>query len=212
MQGLFALVFLSALFCAHCTELRIVHGSPDAPAIDVYINGGLPTRFTNVKYKDITRYIWTRPGTYNITVVATGTKTPVLFNTTAQLAGDFSPYSIATGGFLANIKPYIFSDDKVPPRRGYGALRFVHISPDAPAVDIRIDGQTQRLFSNVAFGQATDYAEVTRGDYTIQILATGTNNIVAESDFRAIADVPSSLWAEGSVAQKTFQAILSRDL
>jgi len=211
MQGLFALVFLSALLCAHCTELRIAQGSPDGPAVDVYINGGLPTRFTNVKFKDITPYIWTRPGSYNFSVVATGTK-DVLFNTTSQLDGDFTPYTIAAGGFLATIKPYVFSDDKVPPRRGFGALRFVHLSPDAGAVDIRIDGQMQRLFSNVNFGQATDYVELSRRDYTIHILAAGTNNVIGEADFRAISDVPSSLWGEGSVAQKTFLAVLSRDL
>ena len=39
------------------TQLRVVHASPDAPAVDVYAKGVTTPLFTNVKYGQATGYI-----------------------------------------------------------------------------------------------------------------------------------------------------------
>ena len=54
---------------------------------------------------------------------------------------------------------------------GDTALRVTHASPDAPAVDVRLDDQT--VVEGLSFGTVTDYQTVDPGSYQLQILAAG---------------------------------------
>jgi len=196
--------------CASAFEIRIAHASPDAPAVDVLVDNQVATRFTNVQYKDVTRYIHLPPGQYNFKVVPTGKKTPVILNINQTINELLTPYTFVISGKLASVKPLIFNDDKQRPRRGHSALRFGHLAPDAQACDVRFSGQTKRIITNIGYGQASDYIDVSHGDYTIQILAAGTNNVLLESPLRLLADVPSTFWVEG--AGTNLAGVTSRDL
>jgi len=193
-------------------EIRVAHASPDAPAVDVLVNGMVATKFQNLKFRAVSKYIHLDGGTYNFTVVPTGKKTPSLLSFNKTINHKFLPYTVAIGNKLASLDDYFFHDDKQRPRRGYSAFRFVNLSPDAPAVDVRFDGQTTPIFTNIAFGQATNYQELRSGDYTVQLLATGSAKVLYEGDLRLLRDVPSSAFAEGSVAGKTLSTTITRDL
>jgi len=201
-------VFLSVVLCALSAEIRFTHATPDAPAFDIYINGHLPQIFTNVPFKGVTKYFLAAPGMYELNICTTGTQTPVL---STNITLDDNPYTVASTGFLSNIRAEIFSDYRQQFRRGYSSVRFAHLGPDAPAVDMQFEGFPV-LFSGVQFHQFTNYSEITHGDYTLQILLTGTDTVVIETSFRALADVPSTIHVEGSVAQKTLVPVVSRDL
>ncbi|MEQ9324765.1 MAG: hypothetical protein RIF41_36705, partial [Polyangiaceae bacterium] len=41
---------------------------------------------------------------------------------------------------------------------GMTALRVVHASPDAPAIDVWIEGADAPIIENLSYGDATDYA------------------------------------------------------
>jgi len=210
MQGLIAVVLLSALFCVSAFEVRIAHASPDAPALDVLVNGLHPSAFTNVAYRAVSKYIFLHPGNFNFQFMPHGQTTPICnYNTT--ITEPLTPYTLTATGMLANIKPILFTDDKQRPRRGRSAIRFVHTSPDAPAVDVRIEGQTKPLFTNIAYPSATPYQELPHGDVNVQLLQTGTPNVILEQDVHLIADVPTSVWAEGTVAGKNLMAVVSHD-
>jgi len=153
-------------------------------------------------------------GSYNFKVVPTGQKTPVYLNVNQTFHDEdpLSPYTFAVTGLTAQVQAYVFSDDRLRPRRGFSAFRFVHLSPDAPAVDVRFDGQMKPVFTNIKFGSASTYQEITRGDYTIQFLETGTAHVLAEGHIRLLADVPTSVYVEGTVAGKNVAVEFSRDL
>ncbi|MFN2166092.1 MAG: DUF4397 domain-containing protein, partial [Anaerolineae bacterium] len=51
-------------------------------------------------------------------------------------------------------------------------LRVVHLSADAPAVDIFVNGQT-RAVQDLMFQQGTDYLELDEGTYTFDIVPAG---------------------------------------
>lgn len=56
-------------------------------------------------------------------------------------------------------------------------MRVAHLSPDVPAVDVTVAETGTVLFDNATFGNATDYATVPAGDYTLEIRqATETND------------------------------------
>ncbi|MPN48441.1 hypothetical protein SDC9_196048 [bioreactor metagenome] len=91
-------------------------------------------------------------------------------------------------------------------------VKFVHMSPNAPAVDITLaDGK--KLFTNISFKQATDYIMVTPGVYGIQVRLAGTNTIVLTVPNVSIqGGIPYSIYAIGLAGGKPpLAAVLVED-
>ncbi len=65
-------------------------------------------------------------------------------------------------------------DAKMPQK---AKVRFIHFSPNAPAVDITLPNGTV-LFKNVPYKGVTDYIEIAPGTYTLQVRPTGTERVV----------------------------------
>jgi hypothetical protein len=56
------------------------------------------------------------------------------------------------------------------------AVRFIHLSPDAPAVDIAVKGGPI-LFKDIAFEKASTYLAVKPGAYDLEVRPTGTTTV-----------------------------------
>jgi hypothetical protein len=165
----------TALADSHKTRVRVVHASPDAPAVDILVNGG--TAFTNAPFKGITDYASLDPATYNIKVVPTGATEPVVIE--ADLALEAKDYTVVAVGTLANIEPLVLIDNNSAPAAGKAHVRFVHASPDAPAVDIAVKGGPI-LFSNIAFKAIGDYLPVDAGTYNLEVRLAGTDTVALD--------------------------------
>lgn len=175
---LLAAVAVVPTFAEGKAMVRVVHASPDAPAVDVYVNGN--AAFTNLTFPNATDYAELAPGTYNINVFASSAKgagTPAIAmpNTTLEA----KPYTVVAIGKLADIKPLVLVDNLTKPAAGKAHVRFVHASPDAPAVDITTSDGTV-LFPNIAFGKATDFTPVAAGTYHLQARAAGTTTVALD--------------------------------
>lgn len=154
--------------------IRILHASPNAPAVDIYANHFLMAQ--NLNYRGFTPYFSVAPGRYRIQVYPAGTRvTPVI---DAYL--DVVPsgmYTIAAAGMLQNIQAIVIPDTAsiLPPNQSQ--LKFVHLSPNAPAVDITLPDGTV-LFSNIRFGQISKNILVAPANYTLQARIAGTDQVV----------------------------------
>lgn len=154
-------------------RVRVVHASPDAPAVDVLVNDGVA--FSNAPFKGITNYASLAAGEYQVKVVPTGATTPVVISATLGLEAD-KDYTVVAVGKLADIEPLVLVDNNSAPAAGKAHVRFVHASPDAPAVDIAVkDGPV--LFSNVAFKGAGSYLPVDAGSYDLEVRLAGTTTV-----------------------------------
>ena len=158
---------------ANEARVRVVHASPDAPAVDVLVNGA--KAFTNAPFKGITAYAPLAAGSYKVQVVPTGATTPVVIDATLALEAN-TDYTVVAMGKLANIGPIVLKDNNAAPAAGKAHVRIVHASPDAPAVDIAVKGGPV-LFSNLAFKAATAYAPVDAGTYDLEVRAAGTTTV-----------------------------------
>jgi hypothetical protein len=153
--------------------IRLFHAVPDAPAVDVYSNNIPIAR--NLTYRSFTEYFPVMPGNYTITVYPTGQTVNPVINTNVSIP-DRSIFTAAAVGRLSNIALQLIPD---PPRArtpGRVNLRFGHLSPNAPSVDILSDGRV--LFQNIPFRQVTDYITLTPGRYNFRLRVTGSNQIV----------------------------------
>jgi len=115
-------------------QVRVVHASPDAPAVDVLVDGDAV--LNNVPFKAASNYLAVPEGTRNLRVRATGTST-VVIDANAPL-GAGKAYTVIATGPVASIAPLVLEDDLTNPATGNIKLRLVHGSPTAGNVDIYV--------------------------------------------------------------------------
>ena len=155
-------------------RVRVVHASPDAPAVDVWVDGSIA--FSNAPFKGITDYAALSPATYNVQVSPTGETAPIVIDADLELAAD-TDYTVVAVGLLADIEPLVLMDNNSAPEAGKAHVRFVHASPDAPAVDIAVADGGPVLFSNIAFKGVGDYLPVDAGTYDLEARVAGTDTV-----------------------------------
>lgn len=157
----------------------IVHASPDAGNVDVYFGGGLAAQ--NFAYGSDTGYFAVTPGTYSLQVAPAGTSNYVL-NTNLSLAAGLT-YSVFTIDSLSSIKAAVVQDDFTIPPTDSVRVRFLHFSPDAPAVDVTVAGGST-WFSNRTFNDQSSNASfqafttIKAGTYNLEVKAAGTSTVV----------------------------------
>lgn len=169
-------------------DLRVVHASPDAPAVDVIVNDdfGSPA-VAGLEFPDAApaadAYLSVPADDYNFKVAAAGTNFVVLdFDATLD-AG--KAYSVLATGLLADISQLILTDDN---RRvaTEARVRIVHASPAAGDVDIYVvdDADTDisddtAAFADVPFQADTGYVALAPGAYRIALTPAGDSSQIA---------------------------------
>lgn len=155
-------------------SVMVVHASPDAPGVDLLIDD-TKVNTAALTYPNNTGYLDVEAGRRNVKVNAAGTSTTVI-NANLDLERDQN-YSVFAINTLSNIEPLVLEDDLTAPASGKAHVRFVHLSPDAPAVDIAVTNGPV-LFSNRAFKSATDFTPVDATSYDLEVRLAGTNTVV----------------------------------
>jgi hypothetical protein len=80
------------------------------------------------------------------------------------------------------------------PGRAY--VRFVHLSPNAPNVDVSTGGN--KVFSNVGYKKATDYVEVKPGVYNFNVtVSENGQNVLTVPNTRLLPNRIYSIYAVG---------------
>lgn len=154
--------------------VRILHASPDAPPVDVYANDNMIAR--SLTYRSFTEYLPVAPGRYNIKAYPAGTKTTPFMDTSLALP-DQAILTAAVAGRLADIGLLPVSDQPVTVTPGKVNLKFVHLSPNAPNVDLTLPDGTI-LFKSISYKENTEYRAMNPGTYTLQARVAGTNHVV----------------------------------
>lgn len=189
-------------------RVRAVHASPDAPAVDILVNG-VPA-FTNVPFQAVSDYATLPPGTYNLQVVPTGTTSPVVIDADVTLEAG-KDYTVAATDLLANITPLVLVDDNSAPAAGNAHVRFVHASPDAPAVDIAVAGGPV-LFGDYEFTEFSPYTPVPAGTYDLEVRLAGSTTVALPLPGITLeAGKVYTAFAMGLVGNSTLTAVLSVD-
>ncbi len=200
---LFALLAVPAFAQSGTAKVRVIHASPDAPAVDVFVNGNAV--LTNVGFFAASPYLDLPAGTYRVQVAPTGagaSSAVIDANVTIE-AG--RAYTIAAVGPVASIKPQVIVDNLSAPAAGQAKVRVYHFSPDAPAVDVKLASGTT-LISNLAFPDASDYLEVLAGTYDLQVTPAGGDAVVINlAGTRVEAGQIYSVFATNFVANITPQ-------
>ncbi|MFA9424898.1 DUF4397 domain-containing protein [Natronorubrum sp. A-ect3] len=197
----------------HDAGVRVAHLSPDAPNVDVYVDGDAVLE--DVPYRAVSDYLELAPETYGVMITAAGDPDTVVFDDDVEV-GD-GDYTIAALGELAEenqpFAPAVLEDDLSDPGED-ARIRLVHASPDAPAVDVTAgDGETV-LFEDAAFGDAAA-VEVPPDMYTLEVRPATEDNdgdVVATFDVEPMAGTVYSAFAVGYLEPEAAPADEAFDL
>jgi subtilisin-like proprotein convertase family protein len=155
-------------------QLRVTHAVADYGAMDVYVDGQL--EFASLTYTDTSAYLGLAPGTYPVEFFAAGTTTPVLAQTTADLAVGQDASVIATGQAGAMTAGAV-QDDNAPRAGGRPYLRLVHVGHGLGAVDLE-QRMGRQLLTNIAYQEDSDYVKLYPMGYAFNVRDNATGSIL----------------------------------
>ncbi|MCS6882727.1 MAG: DUF4397 domain-containing protein [Oscillochloridaceae bacterium] len=190
-------------------RLRAVHAVPDFGAVDIYVNGNKV--LGDVTFFTVSPYLEVPEGRYKVQVIPAGESlsNPSLFviNRSYYLKSG-RDYTLVARGSVASgrVGPTLLRDDNREPAAGKARVRAAHFSPDAPAVDIFINGE--KAIEHLSFRRATGYLEVPAGTYTVGIAPAGgtASNIIYTADLTLEAGKVYTAWANGLLGGAGAQA------
>lgn len=166
------------------TQLRVLHASPGAPNVDVYVNGSkaIPDLAFGVAAPNDGTYLKLPSGTANVAIRPAGadaTSAPV-FAADLTLPAQ-ATVTAAARGQLSNstftVSPFV---DDVSPTDGKARVSVVHLSPDTPAVDVypnAADTSGAPAVSNLAYPNASGSLLVPAATYTFGVTVAGSKTV-----------------------------------
>lgn len=168
--------------------LRVAHFSPNVPAVDVFLKTPGAADATsnrapqNVTFPNDSGFLNVAAGRYDASVALAGSLDGVLNLNGAELARGTSTSVFAigllggTGTQALQLKA--FADDRTPVA-GKAKLRVIHLSPDAPAVDVVVlngGAIAARPVTNLSHSNATATAlSLDPGTYTLAVVPAGAS-------------------------------------
>ncbi len=208
-------------------RLQVVHASPDAPAVDVTAGGGDITLFDGVAFGEFGS-VTIDAGEYTVQIRGDteGNDGDVVAEFDIDLAGG-EIYTAFAAGYLmpseapANVPFNLLVTTSsgreaamVPePEPEEGRVKVAHFSPNAPDVDVYVDGSA--VLEDVSFGVISDYMAVPAGSRAIEITpADDPNTAVFSGDVPVTAGTDYTIAAAGEVgdmADRDFEPLILED-
>ncbi|MBL8173481.1 MAG: DUF4397 domain-containing protein [Bryobacterales bacterium] len=172
---------MASSMMAQNARIRVVHASPDAPAVDVLVNGAKVLE--GIPFLGYSDYLSVPAGRYDIRVNVSGTENTVLrANPELSSGNDFTAIAV---GKVANLELMLTADNNTEPAAGTVRLRAIHAAPGAPTVDIFATAPYGVLGSatlaGVPFKAVSDYLEVPAGTYQARVAVAGTKTVAIDS-------------------------------
>ena len=196
--------------------LRVLHASPDAPNVDINLDG--KNVLTNVAYKTASDYLTVTAGNHTIKVYPTGTTNAVITANVTLANGSYT--TVSAVNFVAHIEGKVVTDDNTPPTSGNVKVRLIHYSPSAGNVDIYVTppgadiSMMTPTLSNVAFEAVSQYLSVPAGSYQVRITPTTTKQVVIDSGALQLSagQIRTGVALDEPDANPPFTAIVLNDL
>ncbi len=181
-----AILLTAAILLSSCSKdediaqanVLVIHASPDAPGVDLLVDD-VKQNTSALTYPQNTGYLKVNAGARNFKINVAGTTTTVI-NANVTLEQDKS-YSVFAIDSVSKISAVVVADDLSTPASGKAHVRFIHLSPNAPAVDIAVDGGAV-VFPNTSFKVGTAFTPLDAGTYDLEVRVAGTQTVALDLD------------------------------
>lgn len=155
-------------------KVLVTHASPDAPGVDLLVDNSKQNSAA-LTFPNSTAYLQVESGSRNIKVNVAGTSTTVIdANLTLEKDKNYSVFAVDS---VSKISAVVLEDDLTAPASGKAHVRFVHLSPNAPAVDVAVAGGGPVVFANKSFKESTAFTPLDAGAYNLEVRVAGTSTV-----------------------------------
>jgi hypothetical protein len=167
------------LECATAPRLRALHASPDAPAVNVLVNGAVALE--NIDYTDGSGFVPVTESTRVQVEAIIPDGNEVVIDETLDLGFSTDYTVIAVGDVAAPIAPLVIANPTGEPiTAGSFRAQVVHAAPGAPAVDVFVTAPGADLATSMpinaaplAYQQSTDRIQAPAGNYQVRVTLGG---------------------------------------
>jgi hypothetical protein len=188
------------------TTVQILHASPDAPAVDIVVDGD--TALSDVDYKDSSGWISLGEGTYSVEVqgILPGGNETVIGPADLAFEGDTINTVVALND-VQNIEPFVLTQPRTPVSAGAARVWVLHAARNVQdlvmgPVDVYVTAPDADLSGEAPLGSfnfkemlpADGPAELPAGDYQIRV---GVGN-PGDPDFLLAFDSGTVTLADGA--------------
>ena len=211
-------------------DIRVLHLSPDAPAVDVYVNGEVAV--SSLDFGSITDYITVPAGAHDFAITAAGGNlSDAVWSASGVEIAAMSSITITAFGGLADLQVGLVASQDVELADEMISLRPIHMANGVGQVDIwnlSVVGEPAIIAENVDFGVVASSLELPVAAYTIGFdvdedatpdyifdipeLAAGTvvdvfANITPKADFELLAVAETGIVTSFSIADAMLSVI-----
>lgn len=191
-------------------KLSATHASPGSPNVDIYIDGAKVTN-AQLSYPGTTGvsgnpYLDVNAGIRNVKVSPNGILNVIDANLLLEANKSYSVFAYDVLGSGTTIKVLFLSDNLKLPDTGKAHIRFLHLAPGAPAVDIEFakTGSASIDLANIPYvgvspnaTALSTFTPIDAGPYTVNIRATGTTAVVLGVPITFTAGKIYTIYARG---------------
>lgn len=158
--------------------LRVVNASPSLATYNAYFNGTM-VNSAALPFGGSASYSSYTPGSYSLKFT-TASNVESLLTKTVTL-GVNTYYSTYLINKPAALDIYTIADDLSITATDKAYVRFINLSPDAPALDLAKTSATTSLATNKAYKTASGFTTVDAGTYTLDAKETSTGTVKTTS-------------------------------
>jgi hypothetical protein len=148
-------------------RIDFIHASPDAPAVDIIVNGRASIRTLRFGRKTLVPTEVAGP-TANTLITPENQNDQPVIDASGLRVQPGKIYTVMAIGRLADIRPLVLESDPY-----IAFVRVVHASPGAPAVDVYIDGEY--AFGTLYFGGFSGFLRITAGPHDVALRVGGSS-------------------------------------
>jgi hypothetical protein len=156
--------------------LTVIQASPDEPPLDLLLDNNR-VNYWPIAYGDNIDYFRAFTGKRNVNFYNHGTGSVILRDTIHL--NQNTTYSLFMVNTAASPQILLLTDSLAKPSTGSAGIRFVNLSPDAPAVDLAVTGGAV-LVPNKGFKGYSSFTNISgSASYNLEVRQAGTTTVLA---------------------------------
>jgi hypothetical protein len=205
----------AAEVAASDVRVRVVHGAPAAPMVDVYVTAPgaditAVAALGSFSFGEELGPVTVPAADYQIQVTLAGDPASVVYDSgTVPLAGgsDLIVVAIENTGVGAAPVSLLVADGATATEiltvDTPASVRVVHASPDAPNVDvIAADNFAAPVVADLAYASVSDVLTIPAGTLNVKVVPAGAATpVVIDADLNLVPGTPYSVYAVGALAE-----------
>lgn len=178
------------------STLSVIHASPTTEKFDYFVD----TKKANTAdfaYTNKADYTNVTSGNRKVIITKKGLTAPLLSDTMTLKPS--IGYSLFVVDRVETLKYLLLKDDLTKPAAGKARIRFVNVSPDAPALNLAIAGVTADVFTNKVFKQYSAFESINAADkVTFNVKNKETGAVEATiADVKIESGKIYTIWVKG---------------